>query len=452
MLADYLRHLRGLSYNARLYLISNTIQAVSAGALTVLYTLYLQSLGYTTDFIGLVLVVGTVGGALGIIPANALVRYWGWRTTLIWSDVIGAVALAVQLIYPSPPVLLITTLGIGASVALLLVVNVPLLAAFTTDEDRTAIFAINNALAFLAGVVGLLLGGFLPDWLASPAVQHSYVLTTLSPWLVHGARARTYELALLVASAIAVPSIIPVLMLREPPRSPEPTAPRRVLALSLPTPEQIRRIRSIALGPIGRFAATQAFVGLGAGLFGPYVNLYFVNVLGASTSLYGTLASALTVLMAIGSLLIVPLADRLGKIRAAVIVQFISLPFLLAIGLAHSLPLAAAAFLIRGPLMNAAGPPLQAYFMESVSPDQRVVASGVFNVSWQLAWAIGAGIGGLLIRAAGYPSLFIGAAVLYAISVVLVAVWFGGGPSPATAISAGAPLRPFESPSSPRAG
>ena len=428
MLGDYARYLRLLNRNAWLYLISNTIQAVTAGAFFVLYTLYLTALGYDTGFIGLLGVVAGIGAGLVILLASPLVHRWGWRMTLIWSNFIGGVALAAQLIYPQRTVLLVTALGVGVSVALFIVVNSPFLAANTSAEERTAVYAVNNVLALLAGVVGALLGGFLPGWLASPAVHHWPPLVALAPWLVHGARAQTYQLALLIAGAIALPSIVPVLMLKEPPRA-AGAAVRTLARLRWPSAEQWRELRrwtaDIALGPIGRFATTQALVGLGAGLFGPYVNLYFVNVLGASTAQYSGLVAGVSVLLAIGSIAIVPLAARIGKIRAAVAVQASSIPFLVALGLAPSLLVAAIAFLIRGPLMNAAGPPLQAYLMESVATDRRVIASSVYNVSWQLALVLGAGAGGLLYLRAGYHSVFIGAACLYTISVLLVAVWFG---------------------------
>jgi MFS family permease len=155
MLGEYARYLRLLNRNAWLYLISNTIQAVTAGALFVLYTLYLAALGYNTGFIGLLGVVAGIGAGLVILLASPLVHRWGWRTTLIWSDLIGGVALAAQLIYPQRIVLLVTSLGVGVSVALFIVVNSPFLAANTSEAERTAVFAINNALGFLAGVVGL---------------------------------------------------------------------------------------------------------------------------------------------------------------------------------------------------------------------------------------------------------------------------------------------------------
>jgi MFS family permease len=460
MLAEALRHARALNRNARLYLFSNALQAVSAGALGIIYTLYLKALGYGTDFIGLALVVGTVGGGLGIVPAQWVVRRWGWRRTLIWSDVIGAVSLAVQVLIPTVPVILVTTLGIGASVALVLVVNAPFLAANSDSEERTAVFALSNALGFLAAVLGGLLGGFLPGIFASDAVRHAGVIQTLAPLLARGHLAQSYELAILATGAIALPSILPIFWLTEAP-TPDPRAPsggpRPVGALSAAEgeggaapgaglgtwwrrdqwPATLGMVRALAEGPIGRFAATQSILGFGAGLFGPYVALYFVNALGASVRFFGVLSSALTILLAVGSLAIVPLAARLGKIRAAVATQLLSLPFLLTLGLAPTLVIAAVALLIRGPLMNASGPALQAYLMERTAPAQRVVASGVYNVSWQVAGALGAGVGGVLIAHLGYHAVFVAAAALYAVSITLVALWFGR-PSPET--PAGTPL------------
>lgn len=441
MLDKYARYLRLLSRNAWLYLLSNAIQTVSAGALAVLYTLYLTALGYDTSFIGLLAIVGGIGAGLVIIVASPLVRRWGWRTTLIWSDMIGGTALALQLLYPLRVVLLVTTVGVGMSVALFIVVNSPFLAANSSEQERTAVFAVNSAIIFLGGVVGLLLGGYLPGWFASPAVHNWPPLAALSPWLVHGAQAQTYQLALLATGALALPSIVPVLLLhedRQALQSPRSTA-RRLPRLAWPRAEQWRQVRVIATGLIGRFTLTQAFVGFGAGLFGPYVNIYFVKVLGASTALYSELAAALAVLLAVASLLIVPVAARIGKIRAAVVTQLSSLPFLVALGLAPSLAVAAVAFLIRGPLMNAGGPALQAYFMESVSTDRRVIASSVLNVSLQIAALLGAGAGGLLIAGAGYHAAFLGAAALYTLSALLVLFWFGRSPAQPRPIAPSSP-------------
>jgi hypothetical protein len=54
-LISYIREFGRFQRNARLYLISNALSGVTIGIILVLYNLYLVSLGYKTDFVGLVL-------------------------------------------------------------------------------------------------------------------------------------------------------------------------------------------------------------------------------------------------------------------------------------------------------------------------------------------------------------------------------------------------------------
>ncbi|HLY32218.1 MAG TPA: MFS transporter [Ktedonobacterales bacterium] len=450
--ASYMRRFRSLRRNAILYLISNTIQSMTAGALGVVYTLFLSSLGYGDAFIGLTLFVGAVGGGAGILPASVLTRRYGWRTMLLWSDLIGGVAIAIQLLFPTPVITLLTTLGVGASVAIFLVLNAPFLAAQSAPHERAALFGLNNGLGFLAAVVGALLGGALPVWLAAPVLDHSGLLLALRPWLLVHTQARLYQEALLVMGALAVPSIIPVVFLRDTPAQPAAetslavasAAPTSQGVKELQLPEEAAKLkkrwpdlpdrarlrkwlgdaRTLATGVIGRFSLSQLLVGFGAGLFFPYLNLYFVNQVGISVAAFGALSAGLTVLQAPVSLLSAPLADRYGKVRASLLAQVASLPFLLTLGLAPIALIASAAYLIRGALMTITSAPLQAYLMEVVPTEQRIVASNVYNVSWQVAWAIGAGLGGVLIALGGYAAPVIVAAVCYALSAALLARWF----------------------------
>jgi MFS family permease len=427
MLASWLGSYRSLHRNARLYLISNVPQAATAGALGVLYTLYLNALGYDTTFIGLVAVVGTIGAGLGILPANSIVARLGWRATLIWSDIIGGIAVTFQLLMPTPAVILVTTLGGGASVALVLVVNTPLLAAFSTPAQRTALYGLSNALAFLATVIGSLLGGALPQFFQSAAVQASALYQTLAPVLVPGATAQAYELALIVTGAIALPSIVPVLLMREERGRAEESSPagphgRQLRAWVAP---RLSALRDMAFGVIGRFALTQGLVGFGAGIFFPYVNLYFVNQLGMSTPVYGVLSAVLSISVALASLAAAPLARRLGVLRTAISAQIASLPFLVALGAIPVLAVAAMIYLVRGSLMALTSPPLQTYLMDAVPQQQRVNASSAYNVSFQVCWALGAGVGGWLIAVAGYSVPFLVAAPFYALSAALLIRWFG---------------------------
>jgi MFS family permease len=439
MLSTMRDRFRSLGRNARLYLLSNLLQAATTGAIIVVYTLYLDALHYSTDFIGIVLLIATVGGGLGIIPANPLVRRFGYRAMLIWSDLIGGVAIALQILIPAAPVILLTSVGVGASVAIVFVVTTPLLAEYSTPRERTALFGLNNALNFLAGIVGTLLGGFLPDFFSRPEVAHSGVIHALSPLLVTTPGAQPYELAMLVAGALAVPSIIPILLMRETPRalreapaqsvpSDAEPAPVAVVPPRLPWRKRgvsfLRAARGVASGVIGRFSFAQALLGFGAGLFLPYANLYFVKQLHTSTSYYGALTAAAGTAIAIANLLSAALAARLGKVRGAVIAQSMSLAFLLALAVPQ-VALASAAYIIRSFLMALTGPPLQAYYMEAVPEESRVLASSVYNVGYQVLFALGGAAGGWLVGVTGYSSAFLAAAPFYATSILLVAIWFG---------------------------
>ena len=213
---DFLSSLRSLSRDAKLYLLSNVMQATSVGALAILYTLFLTALGYDAQFIGALAVIGTLGGALGLIPSGALLDRVGWRSTLIFSNALGGAAILTQLLVPQQPaVLYVTTFLVGISVAMTIVVNAPLLAGASTPAERTTLFGVNNALNFLAGVLGTLLGGFLPEWLKSPAVQNSAIFTALDPLLVSDPTARSYQAALLIVGALAIPSLIPIFLMRD---------------------------------------------------------------------------------------------------------------------------------------------------------------------------------------------------------------------------------------------
>ncbi|MGE5333426.1 MAG: MFS transporter [Nitrososphaerota archaeon] len=427
MLTNFVDHLRTLSRNAWLYLISNSIQAIAAGALAVIYTLYLSALGYSTSFIGLILLVGTIGGGIGIIPSQPLVNRFGWRTMLIWSDMIGGVAIFLQLVLPRPFVLVLTSAAVGASVAIVLVINAPFLAANSAPRDRTALFGLNNALQFLASIIGSLLGGALPDWFAHSTVRDSGLLHALSPMLAADPQARAYQLALLVIGALATPSIIPIILMREQPR---PSISPAEIAVAHPWRQRLAdglaRLREGARGVIGRFGLFQVLLGFGAGLWFPYFNIYLVKHLGASSIFYGALVAVATVLLAFASLMSAPLSERFGKVPTIVISHLCALPFLALMGIVPVVGVISAAYLIRSTLANISGPSLQSFLMGAVSERERVIANGVYNVSWQIAWALGAGAGGLIVARFGYQTPMLVAVPFYG-SAALIFAWFFWG-------------------------
>jgi MFS family permease len=200
-------------------------------------------------------------------------------------------------------------------------------------------------------------------------------------------------------------------------------ARRGVAALRARVAAWLPEARGVATGLIGRFSLSQALVGLGAGLFFPFLSIYFVERLHASTFTYGALTSAVTASLALVSLVSAPLADRFGQARLAIVAQVVSLPFMVLMGAVPVLGVVAVAYFLRTALINTGSAPLQAWLMNTVPPERHVLASNVYNVSWQGAWAVGAALGGGLITIGGYGLPFYLAAGLYGLSALLMARW-----------------------------
>lgn len=431
LLAEYLRQFGRFQRNARLYLISNALSGVTIGIILVLYNLYLTSLGYGPDFVGLVLFVLTIGIGVAIFPAGICVDHFGGKAILIWSSVAIGISGTGQMLFRQPAPLLVSSFLVGVASAFVYVVNAPFLTTNSTPSERSHLFSLNIVLTLVTTVLGELLGGVLPVWFRAT----SWLMAPQSPWfswlLASQAEPRSYQLALLFAGIIAAPSFVPLFLLsddRPAPRTSIPTKQNRMplrqrahLMLSQGQSQYARRTLLVMLiSPIVVLTVVQVLVGMGAGLFIPYFNLYFVRHLGASSALFGLIDGGANALNAVMTLLAPLLAARIGKIRTITITRVISLPLLLIIGFSHFLPLVAVLYLFRQSSMDMSAGIFQVFSMEAIPRQHRGLANSVYQIAAQASSALTTPLGGLIIVRAGYPPVFICGAILYSIAIVLL--------------------------------
>jgi len=147
-------------------------------------------------------------------------------------------------------------------------------------------------------------------------------------------------------------------------------------------------------------------IGFGAGVLVPFLNVYLRTRFGLSDVTIGFLFAFQSVFMALATLAGPIVADRLGRIRAVVLVQFLSIPFLVLLGYAPFLSLSAAGFLARASLMNMANPLYTAFAMDSVSTERRPTASALMQMSWQGTRGASALVSGQLQETAGFSAIF----------------------------------------------
>ncbi|MBO0778564.1 MAG: MFS transporter [Ktedonobacteraceae bacterium] len=435
LLAEYIHAFGRFQRNARLYLISNALSGVTIGIVLVLYNLYLASLGYSTDLIGLVLFVATLGAALAIFPAGVCVDLFGGKFILIWASVLIGFAGAGQFLLRDPLPLLVSSFLVGVGGAFVLVVNAPFLTANSTPAERPQLFSLNIVLLLVTTVLGEFIGGALPVWLRNWPLAMAPLPEPLSNVLINQPLARSYQLALLIAGIISAPSFIPLFMMSDdrPVRSAR-TGGTPSIALRENARTVLARVRVFSpaqvigwlTSPLAALIAVQALIGLGAGLFIPYFNLYFVQHLGASSALFGVIDGLANALNALLTLLAPLLALRIGKINAIALTRLLSIPLMLIIGLVSWLPLIALLYPLRQGAMDMTEGLLQVYSMEVVQKQHRGLANSSYQTARQVTVALSTPLGGLIIARAGFSPVFIIAAILYLLAIGLFWGRFSG--------------------------
>lgn len=455
---EYIREFGRFQRNARLYLLSNVLSGVTTGILLLLYNLYLASLGYKTDFIGLVLFIGTLGAGLAIFPAGYCIDRYGGKLILIWSNVAIGVAGAGQILFRQPLPLLATSFVVGIAAAFQLVVNAPYLARNSTEVERPHLFSFNIVVSLGTTVLGEVLGGALPLWFRSMP----WLMVPLPPsihWLLsQQAMPRSYQLALLFAGLLAGPSLVPLFMLsKDRPTSgisenEMPTSEvaargtllttlsslsatfvnvmsmGRQMGLALTKWWKMMRatnMRSLVMSAFFVLTLVQGLIGLGAGLFIPYFNLYFVQHLHASSALFGLIDGGANAVNALLTLLAPWLAQRIGKIPTIAFTRLLSIPLLLIIGLTSFLPLASLFYLFRQGTMDMANGIFQVYSMEAIPEQRRGVANSAYQAVFQGAESVTTPLGGVIIAHLGYIPVFVAGAVFYIISTGILWGRFG---------------------------
>lgn len=431
----YLQQFEHLQRNARLYLFSTALSGITIGIFLVLYNLYLTSLGYNTDFVGATLFAGTIGAGVTIFPAGLCVDRWSGKWILIGSNgLIGLVGIG-TILFRQPAPLLVCAFLSGVATAFTLVINAPYLSRNSDPGERAYLFSLNIVLGQITTVIGEAIGGILPTWL----LQNTRWMASLPSWLnwllVEQSGPRSYQLALLVAGLIAIPTFIPLFLLSHDRPGPRPRDPEGLeekenplwknWRTSLRTWMRPATLRIFLLSPFFILVLVQTLTGLGAGLIIPYFNLFFVLHLKATPALFGLIDGTANGLTALTTLFSPWLARRLGRINSIALTRLVSLPLLFTIGFSGSLPLATLLYPLREGAMDMSQGILQVFSMEAVDEQQRGLANSSYQATYQVAWAITSSLAGVIIAVNGYGTLFVGAGICYLATIVLLWGKFG---------------------------
>lgn len=407
--SEWGRKFSSFNRNVRLFIIGNALIQIGMGVFMVMYNLYIRELGMPETVSGKVISMTAMASAIMLVPAGFLSDRFGRK----WMIVGGAVLTVTTLFYrgiavAETPIITAAFLT-GLFMAFVQVSGIPFLAENSSPTERVKLFSVNFAIVTIANVVGSLAGGIIAD-----------VLETV--FRLSAIEAIRYSL--LLGAAIFTIGLIPLFQLKD-----KPTETAKVKRESTEETTVADDSFKRNLIVIFHFSFASLLIGFGSGLVIPYLNLYFANRFDASNSYIGLVLSLGSAMTAVAAMIGPALSRKVGKVKAIILFQVLSIPFLLLTAYTTSLFLASLGFLLRQALMNAGNPIQSAVAMEVVSDKYKGLANSMNQMVFNLGWAtMGSVATGLVVAQGsywGYAYAFTITAGLYTISSIYYYFIFG---------------------------
>jgi MFS family permease len=391
----------GFSRNVKLYFACILLRSAAFALYELFLNLYLLSLGFDTAFIGLCSTLLGVASLVCALPAGVIADRIGRRRAMI-VGLLGISFTHLGLSVSSQGWAIISFYVLyGVLTPFLFSSIAPFLTENSVAEERATLFTFSASLMNLAWFVATIAGGYLPALLAPPLNTHPE--STLA-----------YRSVMLLSSVATFAAIIPILLIKDTPTVPRP----RVHASRHIT----RRFSDPVL--LLKLALPRLCFAFGAGLFFPFLNIFFKQRFGVSDAALGWILGITSAVAVPTMLLGGPVADRLGKIRTMLLARLVSTPLLLVIGLAPSLPIAVAAHWLRSGFMRVGQPLYSSFAMEQLPERERATGSSLLSMSWDAGWSTAPLVSGLVQMRTGFTPLILATTGCYVLGVLAVYGFF----------------------------
>ncbi|MGC8986977.1 MFS transporter [Infirmifilum sp.] len=347
------------------------LSSIGNGIINVLIQPYLKHIGLDPREVGLLQFISSVATSLSLVPAAYTSDRYGRKKIAIGSLIFSIPGFILILLPAERVVLYVGFALLGVGNAMTAVTLNPLLADVTPREKLDLVASASQ----IIGLVGSLLGMAL-TWLPQ--------LANISL----GEIAVAYRMLMALGGAVSVSGFTFLLLVRDPygaPRGFKLGFSRETLLLT----------------------SLSALTALGAGASIWMINYYFMSKFLVEAGELGTRMMAETLLMIPSTSLAPLVSEKLGTLRAVVLLQSASIPFIIATAFSPDYLVAATVFTLRSVLMNAANPLMWSLTMRIIGEEERSRYTMLNMLGWQLAGGVGAAIGGWLMSInLDYPLFF----------------------------------------------
>ncbi len=194
------------------------------------------------------------------------------------------------------------------------------------------------------------------------------------------------------------------------------------------TPREKDRQGNVLKRPWGlilKFSLPQAMVGIGAGLFVPYFQLFFLYKFDLDLSEIGIIFAILSFTMVAITYILPRIAEKGGTVLTVVSFHVSSIFALLLIPIVPWLGIVIYLFVFRAAMMNVPHPIFTAFMHSKVPHSFRATAQSSMAFAWMVTHAVGVFIGGFLwIEGSNYAFPFYLGSIFYIISIFMYIAFF----------------------------
>ncbi len=408
------RAIRGFSPDLRKFLLFATFSGIVSGAIILDFNLYASSLGYSNITIGYLNAIRSFATFFIGLPSGFLADRFGYRPFLFFAIVSMFLAPFTLILFPAQIscILYIILFSMGSS--LLWVISLPILAGLSAQNERVHTFSANAFITTASFAVGNLVGGYAPELQAR--------MFNGNPNDPAALRTTFFVAAFinLIMFFIALSVHIPRNTFTRAENTADAAAAQQ---------NTFWRKQSLLI----KFIIPSALIGLGAGAFITFQQLYFHQRFHLDPGPIANILAISQVLTAVAILAAPWLSKHVGKVNASLITEYISIPFLLTLGFTYNFTEALTAFYIRGALMNMNSPITDALAMDLLPANQRGKFTSIQNAMGNLGrGGLGPAISGWLQALGGYGAAFSFTAITYFIAATLYFRFFHGVESETT--------------------
>ncbi len=400
------KQIRSLNRSAKLFFVATMVDGAFYSGWILFFNLYIIEAGFDLEFLGLINAVPVISALVFGIPMGMVSDKIGRRPAMLMGFTVASIAMVLLVLNPEPTFMLVMAAIWGGAGQLYGMSRTPFMMEVSDKANRELVFSIGFALFPLASTFGNAMYGQFPKFFTNLLNLGENNLLA-------------YEIVLISSIVLSCLALIPIAMIRKPDAKPEVDTDKL-------TTKEPKSIWPVIKDPMTiKLALPELTLALGASLIVPFFNVFFTQEHGLESDGLGWMFSLLSFLTGIACLVGPLLVKRMGgTIRFLSITLGLSVIGFAVIGFSPVTWLVLLSFLIRGSVVNMAMPLFDAFSMEQVSEKRQGLVNSIRLWSWNVGWAVGLYVSGIVQENVGFTPLFIASIILYVISISLVWIFF----------------------------